>query len=133
MKTVAFEIGYPVPAVQVSDKMVKRFGKADFRNRIVRLNKRFVELNSGKVVRALIVHELVHLKFPNHEKGFIAEMILLGFGKHIMGRFRVKMEKYRYECKKCGIILDNRKLKVGICKKCGGKVVGKGKEIVRIS
>lgn len=133
VKKIAAEIDYPIPEVQVSDKMVKRFGKTDPVRKIVRLNKRFVELNSADVVKALIVHELVHLKFPNHGEGFKKEMARLGYGKHVMKGFSVKMEKYRYDCGKCGAVYDNRKIRDGICKKCGGVVVGKGIEIIKIS
>lgn len=133
VEKIAVDIGYPVPEVQVSDKMVKRFGKTDPVGKIVRLNKRFIELNSKEVVGALIVHELVHLKFPDHGKGFKKEMKRLGYGKHVMNGFSVKMEKYRYECVVCGVIYDNRKLSVGVCGKCGKVVERKEKEIVRIS
>ncbi len=133
VKKIATEIDYPIPEVQVSDRMFKRFGKTDPVRKIVRLNKRFVELNSADVVKALIVHELVHLKFPNHGVVFKREMARLGYGKHVMHGFTVKMEKYRYDCDKCGTVYDNRKMRNGICKKCGGDVVGKGIEIVRIS
>ncbi len=130
VKKLAAEIGYPVPEVQVSDKMVKRFGKTDFVRKIVRLNKRFVELNNAAVVKALIVHELVHLKFPNHGMGFKKEMARFGYGKHVMHGVTVRMEKYRYDCAKCGVVYDNRKMRDGVCKKCGSEVVGKGVEIV---
>lgn len=133
VKKIATEIDYPVPEVQVSDKMVKRFGKTDSVGKIVRLNKRFIELNSAEVVKALIVHELVHLKFPNHGEGFKREMLRLGYSKHVMKGFSVKMEKYRYDCEKCGTVYDNRKIRDGTCKKCGGDVVGKGIEIVLIN
>lgn len=130
MKKIAIDIGYPVPEVQISDKMIKRFGKTDCAGKIVRLNKRFIELNSKDVVKALIIHELVHLKFPDHGKGFVGEMERLGYGKHIMKGFRVYTEKYIYLCINCGKLYDNRRLNSGICKKCGCIVSGKGKEIV---
>lgn len=133
VKKIATEIGYLTPEVQVSNRMFKRFGKTDPVRKIVRLNKRFVELNNADVVKALIVHELVHLKYPNHGEGFKKEMARLGYGRHVMDGFTVKMEKYRYDCGKCGTVYDNRKLRDGVCKKCGGDVVGKGIEIVRIS
>lgn len=132
VKKIATEINYPVPTVQVSDKMFKRFGKTDPVRKIMRLNKRFVELNNAEVVKALIIHELVHLKFPNHKQEFKAEMLRLGYRKHVMKGFTVKMEKYRYDCGKCGTVYDNRKISDGICKKCGGDVVGKGIEIVTL-
>lgn len=130
VEKIAVDIGYPVPEVQVSDKMVKRFGKTDPVRRIVRLNKRFVELNSKAVVKALIVHELVHLKFHDHGAGFRDEMKRLGHGKHVMKGFKVYTEKYAYLCTNCGKLYDNRKLNGGICKKCGWIVDRKGKEIV---
>lgn len=133
VKKIATEIGYPIPEVQVSYKMFKRFGKTDPIRKIIRLNKRFIELNSADVVKALIVHELVHLKFHDHGMGFKREMLRLGYGKHVMRGFSVKMEKYRYDCGECGIVYDNRKIRNGTCKKCGGDVIGKGIEIVKIS
>lgn len=132
VRKIADEIGYPVPKVQISDKMSKRFGKTDTVDKIVRLNKRFVELNSSNVIRSLIVHELVHLKFPDHGSGFKKEIVKLGYGAHIFKVVDVKMEKYRYECENCGIIYDNRKLRGCICKKCGLVVKERGKEIVKL-
>lgn len=132
VKKIAAEIGYPTPEVQVSEKMVKRFGKTDPVRKIVRLNKRFVELNNADVVRALIVHELVHLKFPNHGEGFKREMLRLGYGKHVMKGFTVRMEKYRYDCEKCGTVYDNRKIRNAVCKKCGGYLGYKGVCVVTL-
>ena len=132
VRRIAIEIGYPVPEVQISDRMIKRFGKTDPADNIVRLNKRFIELNSRSVIKALIIHELVHLKFPDHGYGFKNEMNRLGYGKHIMKGFTVKIEKYTYECGVCGIIHDNRRLVNAVCRKCGGKVESKGKDVVKV-
>lgn len=129
VRRIAIENGYLVPEVQISDKMIKRFGKTDPISRIVRLNKRFVELNSKDVIVALIIHELVHLRFPNHGRGFKDEMNRLGYEKHIGSG--VKIEKYVYECDRCGEIYDNRKLQNAICK-CGNVVTEKGIRIVKL-
>lgn len=43
------------------DNAVKRFGCAHFRNKIITLSLKLVELNSEEVVRDVILHEIAHV------------------------------------------------------------------------
>ncbi len=132
VRKIANEIDYPVPEVQISNRMSKRFGKTDPISKVLRINKRFIELNSFSIIRALIIHELVHLEYPNHGSGFKSKMNKFGYGSHIFKKLSTKIEKYRYECDNCGVIYDNRKLNGAVCKKCGSMVKEKGKEVVNL-
>ena len=126
--------GLPLPKdVTLSNRMVKSWGRTDFVNKIIRLNKRFVEINNEEVVRALLVHEIVHLKFGNHGSEFVREMERLGYGRHVNDRLDILVEKHFYKCRKCDENFESLK-KICVldhyCGKCEGWLLYIGTKIV---
>lgn len=126
----AKENNYPVPKqVVLSDRMSKSWGRAYPYSRIIKLNKRFIELNAEDVVKALLEHEIVHLVLPNHKKGFKREMKKHGHGKHLHktpGLSPIVVERFFYECEDCGkTYISGRRLNVKRyrCKVCKADIV----------
>jgi len=133
----ATDNGYPVPELVVlSGRMSKSWGRTYPHRRIIRLNKRFVELNNEVVVRTLIQHEVTHLEHPDHKKGFRNAMRKHGNGKHVyLSGLPISVERYYYKCTECGkVYISARELSIEKyrCTICKSLIVFKERGVSRL-
>lgn len=67
--------------------MQTRWGSCNYHKAYINLNLRLLQ-KSLKAIEYVILHELAHLKFPNHGKEFYA------FIEYFMGDFRQREKEF---------------------------------------
>jgi len=113
--------------IEWSTKMTKSAGLCIPRKKIIRISWHYARRFPEDVENTLI-HEMIHLKFPNHGPQFYAEVDRINaYGKMKVSRFslgRAAEPKYYYICTKCGIQFGRDK-RVNIARyvcQCNGKL-----------
>ncbi len=92
--------------VEWSEKMTRNAGACIPRKKVIRISWHYAK-SFPKDVENILVHEMIHLKFPNHGAQFHKEVDRINScGEDInVARFslgRAKDPKYRYVCTECG-------------------------------
>jgi len=103
-KEIAKQYDYPEPVKIVLDGRYKyclAYSHCD--KKIIRLNKFVVEHNPIEIIKAILIHEIVHFKHCNHGPNFVREVRRMGSHERIESLFpNIKLSlKYKYQCPKC--------------------------------
>lgn len=86
-KEICEKYGYPyMKSIKLNYRMKTTLGKCNTDGEI-ELNKYVVEHNDEDVVRALLAHEIIHLKHFNHKKEFREEAKRMGTSHYIENIF----------------------------------------------
>lgn len=89
------------------DRAKVRFGACNYRDKIISLSKHLTEINSEKIVKNTILHEIAHAlagKQNNHNKIWKAEAIRIGCSAercYSSKTVNIPPKKYTAECLSC--------------------------------
>lgn len=107
------EYGYDVVELTLNHRAQKRIGNCQHNKRTnvysIQLSKKFLETNDWniEILRALIVHEVAHIKHFNHGLQFTNECIRMGVpANHVFKLFKFKQQNFKWmaTCSKCGYV-----------------------------
>ena len=80
---ICYKYDYPKARIEMSSRLKKCWGLCFIQRKMIRLNKKFIELNSKEIVIDLLKHEICHLKHPNHGGGFVQACAEMGTKNHV--------------------------------------------------
>jgi predicted SprT family Zn-dependent metalloprotease len=105
------------------DRSRVRFGRCDYRRKLISLSRYLVELNSEEEVRDTILHEIAHALLPRgagHGPAWKALALSIGCnGQRCYGREVARpAPKYRGTCPNCQRVIFRHRRTAIACAKC---------------
>ncbi len=118
---------YPLPkSVTLNTRMKDCLGRCNCQTKDIELNDYVVRNNPLEVIRALLAHEICHIRHCNHSKAFKIAVKIMGSSMHVGDMFPdIKLPyKFVFECPVCkGKFYHDKKvdLACGECSKVYSK------------
>jgi len=104
-KEICEQYDYLLPNKIILDKRYKYcMAYTHCSKRIIRMNSYLVKNNNADIIRAILIHEIVHFKYCDHGEEFIQEVRRMGSHEKVETLFPLinLPFKYIYRCPVCG-------------------------------